>query len=98
MLKEVQYYYMLHTPICKYPSIAQLVERWTVVGKHMTDIHRSLVRIRFEGVLLHDLALLRTLNFIVKRYVHTREVLAIPHHAYLDQWYTEWEGWSVYLL
>ncbi len=30
------------------PSIAQLVERWTVVGKQ-TGIHRSLVRIRFEG-------------------------------------------------
>ena len=55
MLKEVQYYYMLHTPICKYPSIAQLVERWTVVGKHITDIHRSLVRIRFEGYLLYQL-------------------------------------------
>ena len=43
---------MFHTQIVKHPSIAQLVERWTVVGKHMTDIHRSLVRIRFEGVFL----------------------------------------------
>ena len=32
------------------PSIAQLVERWTVVDFPMgTDIHRSLVQIRFEG-------------------------------------------------
>ena len=29
------------------PSIAQLVERWTVV--EMSDIHRSLVQIRLEG-------------------------------------------------
>ena len=32
------------------PSIAQLVERWTVVG-HTSDIHRSLVQIRLEGFL-----------------------------------------------
>ena len=31
------------------PSIAQLVERWTVVG-YKAEIHRSLVQIRFEGV------------------------------------------------
>ena len=31
---------------CVSPSIAQLVERWTVVA---VDIHRSLVRIRLEG-------------------------------------------------
>ena len=31
------------------PSIAQLVERWTVVGLLSSDIHRSLVRIRLEG-------------------------------------------------
>ena len=30
------------------PSIAQLVERWTVV--EMSDIHRSLVQIRLEGL------------------------------------------------
>ena len=30
------------------PSIAQLVERWTVVGSR-TEIHRSLVQIRLEG-------------------------------------------------
>ena len=33
------------------PSIAQLVERRTVVGK-CADILRSLVRIRFEGLFL----------------------------------------------
>ena len=32
------------------PSIAQLVERWTVVGR-TSDIHRSLVQIRLEGFL-----------------------------------------------
>ena len=32
------------------PSIAQLVERWTVVGLRKAGIHRSLVRIRLEGV------------------------------------------------
>jgi hypothetical protein len=32
------------------PSIAQLVERWTVVVR-VTVIHRSLVQIRFEGVI-----------------------------------------------
>ena len=31
------------------PSIAQLVERWTVVGNR-AEIHRSLVQIRLEGV------------------------------------------------
>ena len=31
---------------CSHPSIAQLVERWTVVE---VVIHRSLVRIRLEG-------------------------------------------------
>ena len=30
------------------PSIAQLVERWTVVGNE-AEIHRSLVQIRLEG-------------------------------------------------
>ena len=30
------------------PSIAQLVERWTVVGSR-AEIHRSLVQIRLEG-------------------------------------------------
>ena len=30
------------------PSIAQLVERWTVVVM-ISDIHRSLVQIRLEG-------------------------------------------------
>ena len=30
------------------PSIAQLVERWTVVDD-LADIHRSLVQIRLEG-------------------------------------------------
>ena len=32
------------------PSIAQLVERWTVVDS--IEIHRSLVQIRFEGIFL----------------------------------------------
>ena len=35
------------------PSIAQLVERWTVVVEAFQkrrDIHRSLVRIRLEGI------------------------------------------------
>ncbi len=32
------------------PSIAQLVERWTVVGTTGAVIHRSLVRIRLEGM------------------------------------------------
>ena len=31
------------------PSIAQLVERWTVVGL-LAVIHRSLVQIRLEGL------------------------------------------------
>ena len=30
------------------PSIAQLVERWTV--EDQTDIHRSLVQLRLEGI------------------------------------------------
>ena len=33
------------------PSIAQLVERWTVVVM-LADIHRSLVQLRFEGIFL----------------------------------------------
>ena len=41
-----------------YPSIAQLVERWTVVVCKSV-IHRSLVQIRFEGVVFK-------LNFIVE--------------------------------
>ena len=32
------------------PSIAQLVERRTVVERYKADILRSLVRIRFEGI------------------------------------------------
>ena len=40
------------------PSIAQLVERWTVVGQQ-ADIHRSLVQIRLEGVILLDKRLLQ---------------------------------------
>ena len=32
-----------------YPSIAQLVERWTVEVKTFIEIHRSLVQIRLEG-------------------------------------------------
>ena len=39
---------MLHEKF-SHPSIAQLVERWTVVCS-MSDIHRSLVQIRLEGV------------------------------------------------
>lgn len=35
--------------VSRHPSIAQLVERWTVVG-YQTEIHRSLVQIRLEGV------------------------------------------------
>ena len=38
------------SPFSISPSIAQLVERWTVVVK-VTVIHRSLVQIRFEGVI-----------------------------------------------
>ena len=34
------------------PSIAQLVERWTV--EELTAIHRSLVQIRFEGNIFND--------------------------------------------
>jgi hypothetical protein len=33
------------------PSIAQLVERWTVVVM-LADIHRSLVQLQFEGIFL----------------------------------------------
>ncbi len=32
--------------VCIYPSVAQLVERWTV---EVIEIHRSLVQIRSEG-------------------------------------------------
>jgi hypothetical protein len=35
---------------CSYPSIAQLVERWTVVAALKAVIHRSLVQIRLEGI------------------------------------------------
>ena len=44
------------------PSIAQLVERWTVEFVH-TVIHRSLVRIRFEGLVLLKCSLLCSLSF-----------------------------------
>ena len=36
-------------PALHRPSIAQLVERWTVEASD-TEIHRSLVQIRLEGV------------------------------------------------
>lgn len=40
---------MNNTPCSIKPSIAQLVERWTVVGLQ-AEIHRSLVQIRLEGM------------------------------------------------
>ena len=41
------------------PSIAQLVERWTV---DVTAIHRSLVQIRFEGNAFNNYIQLYTLK------------------------------------
>ena len=43
-------YIALMLMFCIDPSIAQLVERETVVGVIKADISRSLVRIRFEGI------------------------------------------------
>jgi hypothetical protein len=49
MAFDVRNIYMVNSiPLKIYPSIAQLVERRTVVGK-ITGILRSLVRLRFEG-------------------------------------------------
>ena len=50
---------MNNTPCSIKPSIAQLVERWTVVGLQ-AEIHRSLVQIRLEGMFC---ILLDTPNF-----------------------------------
>ena len=54
------------------PSIAQLVERRTVVGK-ITDILRSLVRIRFEGIfcilICTNIALHSTSYFLIFVYI-----------------------------
>ena len=45
-------YELAHNTTCFYqPSIAQLVERWTVEVK-LIDIHRSLVQIRLDGKFL----------------------------------------------
>ncbi len=48
------------------PSIAQLVERWTVVGLCIAVIHRSLVRIRLEGILF-ILQCFATLSHFLRR-------------------------------
>ena len=50
------------------PTIAQLVERWTVVAqvvKQAADIHRSLVQIRLEGDIF-GIALAVRARFVVK--------------------------------
>ena len=44
------------------PSIAQLVERRTVVGISKADILRSLVRIRFEGIFCQSFSI--TVNLL----------------------------------
>ena len=45
-----------------YPSIAQLVERWTV---EVVVIHRSLVRIRLEGLSFFFHLVLHTCSWLV---------------------------------
>ena len=70
------------------PSIAQLVERWTVV--QMTVIHRSLVRLRFEG------RLLLSILSIYWKYVFNsflwRKKIFILHVVYFTHDITAWSS------
>ena len=54
-------YIALMLMFCIDPSIAQLVERETVVGVITADISRSLVRIRFEGIFCQRIIYIATI-------------------------------------
>ena len=75
MLSHISYWYSV-------PSIAQLVERRTVVEELKAEILRSLVRIRFEGSILPNyFNLNRSVNVHNKTYIFEMILCSLENYT-----------------